>query len=69
MKGEKEVKEEIEKLKRIILFPNTRVHVREQSVNMLRALEWVLQDVEDKIEKRLEDAGIRKNNGKESKAE
>ena len=69
MRNEEEISTAIEKFKRIILDPKTRINTREQTVHMLRALEWVLEDSSNKMEQRLNDVGIRKTIGPQTQAE
>jgi len=58
MMTEAQVKERVEKLRQRILDPRTKSNIREAMVNQLRAFEQVLQEGNEKIVKRLEDAGI-----------
>lgn len=58
MKSEQAVRQEMERLRKIILNSLTKMNIREKSVNRLEALEWILEDEKPAIEKRLKDAGI-----------
>ena len=58
MRAEPEINERIEELKERILDSSTKSHIRENCVNQMEALQWVLKSDDDAIKSRLKKIGI-----------
>lgn len=53
MRSEEDIKTRVEDLKKAILHPSTKKMIRDDYVITMHALEWVLEEKEDRIADRL----------------